>query len=255
VVPAGPAPEGPPHAAPPPPPPPPQTASPAHPPEQPKPVPPVAKVEPASLRCLPDDLYDLLEQTYGKRPAVGRCPAACLPKPASFTPAELDAAAAKSGINWCDNCVQVGGFMPLASVLKLEKAANLTICVNPDMCRLPASIGGGNAGDHVVEIRTVFRDLPAGAKNEGNIAVVVGNHDYQGDLPDNPDGTADADAVMALLIDQLGYKPENIIDLRDATLADLERVFGSDNNPEGELAKRIDKKNPGDVFISPATAW
>jgi hypothetical protein len=249
VVPAGPAPEGPPHAAPPPPPPPPQTASPAHPAEQPKPVPPVAKVEPASLRCLPDDLYDLLEQTYGKRPAVGRCPAACLPKPASFTPAELDAAAAKSGINWCDNCVQVGGFMPLASVLKLEKAANLTICVNPDMCRLPASIGGGNAGDHVVEIRTVFRDLPAGAKNEGNIAVVVGNHDYQGDLPDNPDGTADADAVMALLIDQLGYKQENIIDLRDATLADLERVFGSDNNPEGELAKRIDKKNPGDVFI------
>ena len=209
----------------------------------------MAKVEPASLRCLPDDLYDLLEQTYGKRRALSRCPAACLPKPASFTPAELNAAAAKSGINWCETCVQVGGYMPLASVLKLEKAANLTICVNPDLCRLPASLGGSNVSDHAVEIRTVFKDLPAGAKNEGNIAVVVGNHDYQGDVPVNPDGNSDANAVMALLIDQLGYKQENIIELRDATLSDLERVFGSDANPQGELAKRIDKKEPGDVFI------
>ena len=78
---------------------------------------------------------------------------------------------------------------------------------------------------------------------------MVGNKDYQGDLPDNPDGSADADAVMALLIDQLGYKQENIIDLRDATLEDLERVFGSKNDPEDELAGRIDKKDPGDVFI------
>jgi hypothetical protein len=68
-----------------------------------------------------------------------------LPKPAFFTPAELDAAAAKSGINWCDSCVQVGGYMPLSSVLKLERAANVTICVNPDMWRLPAALGAGGA--------------------------------------------------------------------------------------------------------------
>jgi Caspase domain len=228
---------------------PPQEASPASPPRQ--PAEPVALIDPVSnARCLPGDLYDLLEETYGKRPSLDRCPAACLPKPASFTEAELDAAAEKSGINWCDNCVQVGGYMPLASVLTLERAANVTLCVNPDMCRLPASIGGPASGvEKVTEIRTIFKDLPAGTKNDGNIAVIVGNKDYQGDLPDNPDGSADADAVMALLIDQLGYKQENIIDLRDATLEDLERVFGSDKDPEGELAGRIDKKDPGDVFI------
>jgi hypothetical protein len=230
---------------------PPQEASPATSPQQPEPVEPVAQVEPASTaRCLPNDLYDLLEETYGKRPSLDRCPAACLPKPASFTEAELDEAAEKSGINWCDNCVQIGGYMPLASVLTLERAANVTLCVNPDMCRLPASIGGpASGGERVTEIRTIFKDLPAGTKNDGNIAVIVGNKDYQGDLPDNPDGSADADAVMALLIDQLGYKQENIIDLRDATLEDLERVFGSTDDPEGELAGRIDKKDPGDVFI------
>ena len=251
VVPAGPAPEGPPTIVPagpaPSAPPPPRQASPA--PRQ--PVEPVALVDPASTaRCLPQDLYDLLEETYGKRPSLDRCPSACLPKPASFTEAELDEAAEKSGINWCDNCVQVGGYMPLASVLKLERAANITLCVNPDMCRLPASIGGpASGGEKVTEIRTIFKDLPAGTKNEGNIAVIVGNKDYQGDLPDNPDGSADADAVMALLVDQLGYKQENIIDLRDATLEDLNRVFGSKSDPEGELAGRIDKKDPGDVFI------
>src|SRR6476659_8255674 len=178
VMPVGPGPEEPSHvvpaATPPAPPPPPRQASPA-PPQNPAPIQSLAKIEPAAIRCLPDDLYDLLEQTYGKPPALNRCPSACLPKPASFTPAELDAAAAKSGIHWCENCVQVGGYMPLASVLQLEKAANLTICVNPDMCRLPAAIGGGNAGERVVEIRTVFKDLPAGTKNDGNIAVIVGN--------------------------------------------------------------------------------
>jgi hypothetical protein len=49
--------------------------------------------------------------------------------------------------------------------------------------------------------------------------------------------------------EQLGYRKENIIDLRDASLADFERVFGSDANPGGEIAGRIDKKEPGDMFI------
>ncbi len=68
-------------------------------------------------------------------------------------------------------------------------------------------------------------------------------------IPANAYGDSDADAVTALLIDQLGYRKENIIDLRDASLADLERVFGSVQNPGGEIAKRIDKQDPGDVFI------
>jgi hypothetical protein len=217
---------------------------------QPEPKPqPVADIEPVIARCLPADLYDLLEDTYGRRPDLDRCPAACLPKPIFYTPAELDELADRYDVNWCENCLQVGGYMPLPSILRLERAANVTICVNPDMCRVPSGIGGGYAGEGGTTIQTIFKDLPAGTDNEGNIAVVIGNHQYQGELPDNPDGAADADAVMALLIDQLGYKEENIIDLRDAKLGDLKRVFGSDDDPGGELAKRIDKDDPGDVFI------
>ena len=243
-------PEGPPDFAPPPGsppgPPPPQEAGPGAPPEPgPGPVEPVAQIEPAVIRCLADDLYDLLEETYGKPADLERCPSACLPKPAFFSPGELDDIAEQNGINWCEDCVQVGGYIPLSSALRLEHAAGVTICVNPDMCRLPSAI----PVERRSEIRTVFKDLPLGVHNEGNIAVVVGNQDYQGDLPDNPDGSADADAVMTLLIDRLGYKQENIIDLRDATLAELERVFGGNSDAAGELAKRIDKDDPGDVFI------
>jgi hypothetical protein len=227
-------PEGPPNGAPPP-----EHAS------EPKPTPkPVALLDPTSQRCLPQDLYDLLQETYGKRPALNPCPSACLPKPSSYSPVELKDVSAKHGIAWCEDCVQVGAYMPLAAVLKLEKLAHITICANPDLCAYPTRVVERQA-----EIRTVFKDLPAGVKNEGNLAVVVGNEDYQGDLPKNENGKSDADAVMALLIDQLGYKQENIIDLRDVSLADFERVFGSDSNPGGEIAKRIDKKDPGDVFI------
>lgn len=199
--------------------------------------------------CLPDDLYDLMQETYGARPGVSRCPAACLPKPSFFTQEELDAVAEKGGIEWCENCLQVGSYMPLASIRLLERVANVNICVNPDMCRLPAGYGGGDEGEREVEIRTIFKELPKGIDNEGNLAVVIGNRDYDGELPLNSDGHADADAVVTLLTDQLGYKQENIIDLRDATLADLERVFGSDDNPGGEIAERIDKDDPGDVFV------
>jgi hypothetical protein len=222
------------------------------PPEQasePKPEPkPVALVDPGEQRCLPDDLLNLLQQTYGKRANIAACPSACLPKPASYTPVELSDVSAKHGIKWCEDCVQMGAYMPLAAVLKLEKLAHITICANPDLCSYPVRVT-----DHPGEIRTVFKDLPAGVKNEGNLAVVVGNEDYQGELPKNANGKSDADAVMALLVDQLGYKKENIIDLRNASLADFERVFGSDAHPGGEIADRIDKKDPGDVFIYAAS--
>jgi hypothetical protein len=63
----------------------------------------------------------------------------------------------------------------------------------PDLCRLP----GAGAVERHTEIRTVLKELPTGINNEGNPAVVVGNHDYQGDLPDNADGFSDADSTSS----------------------------------------------------------
>jgi hypothetical protein len=221
--------------------PPPRDAGP--PPQAPQPVAePVA--EPVVERCLPQDLHDLLAETYGKRPGLSVCPKPCLPKPLSYSDTELDRLAKLGGFEWCTNCLEVGAYMPLSSILEIEKRANLSICVDPSVCRLlPVFV------DHRTEVRTIYEGLPEGAKNEGNIAVIVGNHDYQGEIPDNPNANSDADAVKNLLIDQLGYAQENIIDLRDGKLADFERVFGSESDPGGEIVKRIDKQNPADVFV------
>lgn len=245
ITPAGPGPEAPPHVTP-------AGPAPSSPPTpEPQPVAqpistkPAPEPQPVATECLPQDLYDLLVDAYGKRPGLSPCPAACLPKPVFYSQSQLDDAVVKNGITWCENCIQVGGYIPLDSVEKLEEAGNVTICVNADMCRLPGAI----KPEHQSDVRTLFKDLPAGVKNEGNIAVVVGNKDYENDLPDNTDGDTNADAVSALLVDQLGYKQENIIDLRDASLADLERVFGGTNPDGGEIAKRVDQKDPGDVFI------
>jgi hypothetical protein len=219
--------------------PPPREAGPQPQAPEPEPV-----VEPVAERCLPQDLYDLMNETYGKRPGLSVCPKPCLPKPLSYSDAELDRLAKLGGFEWCTNCLEVGAYMPLSSILEIEKRANLTICVDPSVCRLlPVFV------DRRTEIRTIYEGLPEGTKNEGNIAVIVGNHDYQGEVPDNPNGNSDADAVKNLLIDQLGYAQENIIDLRDGTLSDFERVFGSESDPGGEIAKRIDKQDPADVFV------
>src|SRR5262249_7298387 len=44
----------------------------------------------AATQCLPQDLYDLLQDAYGKRPGLSPCPTSCLPKPVSYAQSDLD---------------------------------------------------------------------------------------------------------------------------------------------------------------------
>src|SRR4026208_1571252 len=101
-----------------------------------------------------------------------------------FAPAKLEEVATKPGISWCENCMQVGPYMPLASINKLEALAHLTICVSPDSCVSP----GGAPPEPRTDIRTVLKTLPAGVKNEYNLAVVIGNQTYLSGLPTNQYG-------------------------------------------------------------------
>jgi hypothetical protein len=43
----------------------------------------------------------------------------------------------------------------------------------------------------------------------------------------------DADAIYSFLTEHLGYRPDNILDVRDAKKADLERLFGREPGLEG----------------------
>ncbi|MGI9383077.1 MAG: peptidoglycan-binding protein [Methyloligellaceae bacterium] len=197
--------------------------------------------------CLPPDLYDVMKSAYGRRPKLKPCANACLPKPAGYSDVEIAKLGAAHNLNWCSSCVRLGSFLPLADILKIEKLANVTLCSSPPafMCHLPSR----TIIKTYPKVRTIFKTLPVSVGNEGDIAVIVGNENYGNDLPANANGQRDGGAVRTLLTEQLGYDEKNIIDLRNAKLADFQRVFGSADNPKGELAERYANSRRGDVFI------
>jgi len=222
------------------------------------PVPVATRQLPASVpqnnNCIPRDLYDMLTASYGSRPNVQACPNACLPKPVSFTDARIQSIGAQFSINWCNNCVRLSGWLPLAEILSLESLTGRTMCVTPlAQCAMPTPIGGGGyqsasfSGGGYSKVRTIFRTLPASVRKAGDVAVIIGNESYK-TLPSNTNGDREAGAVRTLLVDQLGFGEENIIDVRNATMAQLEDVFGTAGN-EGFLSKQLDKNEKGDVFV------
>ena len=69
--------------------------------------------------------------------------------------------------------------------------------------------------------------------SEYNIAVIIGNRDYtqyKNDIPDATPAENDARAFRSLAISHLGVKEENILYMENATLADMNRVFGNQTN-------------------------
>ncbi len=71
-----------------------------------------------------------------------------------------------------------------------------------------------------------------------DIAVIIGNADYQRqgqDIPNVVPAYADAESFKRYALIALGIREGNIIYLRDATGAQLERVFGSERTHKGQL--------------------
>jgi len=89
------------------------------------------------------------------------------------------------------------------------------------------------------------------ASRPDDIAVIIGNADYtkQGqDIPNVQPAYADAAAMRNYVVQALGVREGNIIDLRDATSAKLVEVFGSVTDPRGQLFDWV-RPNQSRVFI------
>lgn len=82
-----------------------------------------------------------------------------------------------------------------------------------------------------------------------DVAVIIGNRDYKGDIPDVAYGHRDADAVKSLMVNDLGFSPSNIIDARDAGQAELVSIFGSKSNNRGKVWRLIDPDGNSNVFV------
>jgi formylglycine-generating enzyme required for sulfatase activity/uncharacterized protein YgiM (DUF1202 family) len=71
--------------------------------------------------------------------------------------------------------------------------------------------------------------------NRHGVAVIIGNKAYPGRTPDAEYAHNDAAAMKKFVTDRLGYRPGNIIDLRDATKGQMEAVFGTKETHKGKL--------------------
>jgi hypothetical protein len=80
--------------------------------------------------------------------------------------------------------------------------------------------------------------FPKAPTRPDDVAVIIGNADYskQGkDIPNVVPAYADAESFKRYVTEALGVRQGNIIDLRDATQADMISVFGTRDRPKGRL--------------------
>jgi hypothetical protein len=85
-------------------------------------------------------------------------------------------------------------------------------------------------------------------KHRDAIAVIIGNRDYKGDTPDVDFAGNDADAMREFVLNKLGYRSGNIIDLRDTSKAEIEETFGSKETHKGRLFDYV-RAGDSDVIV------
>ncbi|MDX2286930.1 MAG: caspase family protein [Bacteroidia bacterium] len=104
--------------------------------------------------------------------------------------------------------------------------------------------------DQISLTSDVDRNLPrAAALRPDAIAVVIGNRDYRNpDVPPVDFALQDAASMKKYLIEALGYLPENIFFLPNASLADFNRMFGAKGDAQARLFNLV-KPGVTEVFI------
>lgn len=108
---------------------------------------------------------------------------------------------------------------------------------------LPATV----SPDMIVDLHS--RIPKAKAKNRNAVAVVIGNSKYQrSDVPDVRYAVSDANLVAKYLQVSMGYQPENIIYLENATFSDFRTVFGDEKSANARLSSYIQDEDT-ELFI------
>jgi len=93
-----------------------------------------------------------------------------------------------------------------------------------------------------------YTPLARQPENKHAVAVIIGNKVYADKVPAVSFAHNDADAMRDFLINQLGYRDGNIIDLRDASQAKFTAVFGSEKSHKGKLFGYV-RPNKSDVTV------
>lgn len=86
------------------------------------------------------------------------------------------------------------------------------------------------------------------AENRDAVAVIIGNRRYANGLPEVRYAENDAQAARRLALEGLGYRPGNVIDLRNASQAEMLSVFGNATDHRGKLWSWV-KPGVSDLFV------
>ena len=90
------------------------------------------------------------------------------------------------------------------------------------------------------------------------VAAIIGNRTYartqNGDrrgrvIPTVEFAHRDADAFKRYVLDVLGFNPDNVVDLRDATQAQMEATFGNERSHQGKLWRFLHPRHGSDVVV------
>ena len=74
----------------------------------------------------------------------------------------------------------------------------------------------------------------AEVRDPNGVAVIIGNRNYVNDrVPEVAFAHRDAEAFERYVLDVLGYDPANVIDLRDASQAEMLAAFGGPEKASG----------------------
>jgi hypothetical protein len=199
------------------------------------------------LDCLPEDLVGVLRRAHGLGVDVKTCERPCVAPPVGLPQDQIDAMQAAGTVVWCRACLPISGQLALDDVRRIERAGNVELCPVPPRQLSKYGEGVTDGLRSYMRVRALYRARPPAAEDPDAVAVIIGNRSYA-KLPRSVTSYNDADAFYAFLTEHLGYRPDNIIDLRDAKKADFERVFGAEPGFDGELARLVEGE-PGAKIV------
>ena len=82
------------------------------------------------------------------------------------------------------------------------------------------------------------------------VAVIVGNQEYASErVPDVAFAHRDAEAFRHFVVDVLGFDPNRVFDLRNATQAEMFTWFGNRDSHEGRLWRYLHPRHGSDVVV------
>ena len=102
----------------------------------------------------------------------------------------------------------------------------------------------------VVLVGLLAGEAESAVRNPDGVAVIIGNRAYQYEVPQVTYAHRDAEAFRRYVVDVLGFDPENVIHVKDADKATMERVFGNRDSLKGsELWRYLHQDGISDVVV------